>query len=129
MADGGGVRPGSDAEETGVPQQRGPEAACAADGSGRPAVQRTLSGPGEEGQSLGVMQKFMKYCHILVKNSREINESSHQNVNSVLTLCHRGLCRILYRLLLNLACLSASTRLTCLLCIMFHTHVPIHSLS
>lgn len=86
VAHGGGVRPGSDAEETGVPQQRGPEAACPADGSGRPAVQRTLPGPGEEGQSLGVQQQFMRYCHILLKHSWEINETSHQNVISVLTL-------------------------------------------
>lgn len=33
MADCGGVRPGSDAEEAGVSQRRGQEAACPADGS------------------------------------------------------------------------------------------------
>ncbi|XP_031735198.1 exocyst complex component 3-like protein isoform X2 [Anarrhichthys ocellatus] len=38
VADGGGVRQGSDAEEAGVSQRRGEEAARAADGSGRPAV-------------------------------------------------------------------------------------------
>lgn len=74
VADGGGVRPGSDAEEAGVPQQWGPEAACPADGSGRPAVQRTLPGPGEEGRSLGVMQKFMRYCHILDKTLEKLTK-------------------------------------------------------
>lgn len=34
MADGGGVRPSSNAEEAGVPQRRGPQAAGSADGSG-----------------------------------------------------------------------------------------------
>ena len=38
VANGGGVRPGSDAEETGVSQCRREEAACPTDGSGRPAV-------------------------------------------------------------------------------------------
>lgn len=38
VAHGGGVRPGSDAEEAGVSQCRGEEAARPADGSGRPAV-------------------------------------------------------------------------------------------
>lgn len=38
VADGGGVRPCSDAETDGVSQCRGEEAARPADGSGRPAV-------------------------------------------------------------------------------------------
>ncbi len=48
MAHGGGVRPGSGAEEAGVSQHRGEEAARPADGPGRPAVQRNLPRPGEE---------------------------------------------------------------------------------
>nr|XP_020441340.1 exocyst complex component 3-like protein isoform X2 [Monopterus albus] len=42
VAAGGGVCQGSYAEEAGVPQHRGEEAAGSADGSGRPAVQRSL---------------------------------------------------------------------------------------
>lgn len=38
VADGGGVRQGSGAEEAGVSQRRGEEAARPADGPGRPAV-------------------------------------------------------------------------------------------
>lgn len=38
VADGGGVRQGSDAEAAGVSQRGGEEAARPADGSGRPAV-------------------------------------------------------------------------------------------
>lgn len=48
VADGGGVCPSADAEEAGVPQRRGPQAAGPADGSGRPAVPRALPGLGEE---------------------------------------------------------------------------------
>lgn len=48
VAVGGGIRPSSNAEEAGVPQRRGPQAARSADGSGRPAVQRTFPRPGEE---------------------------------------------------------------------------------
>ena len=54
MADGGGVRQGSDAEEAGVSQRRGEEAARPADGSGRPAVQRNPPRPGEEEPVLSV---------------------------------------------------------------------------
>lgn len=48
VADGGGVRPGLDAEEAGVSEQRGKGAGCSADASGWPAIQRSFPQPGEE---------------------------------------------------------------------------------
>lgn len=59
MADGGGVRPGSDAEEAGVSQRRGEEAARPADGSGRAAVQRNLPWPGEKEH---LFKGFQRVC-------------------------------------------------------------------